>query len=112
MPHSPHAYVRGSTVRFYDWLDQSAGKVPEGPAVWICGDCHVGNLGPPADAKGAHSGQMDAATRKAWRADLLAAHTSCLEAPSWLWSNIVELLGIHEAAYLDHCRRFALAAAA
>jgi uncharacterized protein (DUF2252 family) len=27
-------------------------KLPEGPPVWICGDCHVGNLGPLADAKG------------------------------------------------------------
>jgi uncharacterized protein (DUF2252 family) len=34
------------------WLEGSAGKVPEGPPVWICGDCHAGNLGPLADAKG------------------------------------------------------------
>jgi uncharacterized protein (DUF2252 family) len=52
MARSAHAYVRGSTVKFYDWLDASAGKIPEGPPVWICGDCHVGNLGPLADAKG------------------------------------------------------------
>jgi uncharacterized protein (DUF2252 family) len=26
--------------------------LPEGPPVWICGDCHSGNLGPVADAKG------------------------------------------------------------
>src|SRR5436190_14782553 len=52
MARSAHAYVRGSTVRFYDWLEQSGGRVPEGPAVWICGDCHIGNLGPLADAKG------------------------------------------------------------
>src|ERR1700679_1362873 len=52
MARSAHAYVRGSTVKFYEWLDQSAGKVPQGPPVWICGDCHVGNLGPLADAKG------------------------------------------------------------
>jgi uncharacterized protein (DUF2252 family) len=52
MARSAHAYVRGSTAKFYEWLDQSAGKVPHGPAVWICGDCHLGNLGPLADAKG------------------------------------------------------------
>jgi hypothetical protein len=46
MARSAHAYVRGATVRFYDWLEQSGGRVPEGPAVWICGDCHMGNLGP------------------------------------------------------------------
>jgi uncharacterized protein (DUF2252 family) len=52
MARSAHAYVRGSTDKFYAWLDQSAGKTPAGPAVWICGDCHLGNLGPLADAKG------------------------------------------------------------
>lgn len=52
MARSAHAYVRGSTVRFYDWLESSSGRVPEGPPVWICGDCHMGNLGPLADAKG------------------------------------------------------------
>ena len=53
MARSAHAYVRGSTVKFYEWLtNSSAGKVPEGPPVWICGDCHLGNLGPLADAKG------------------------------------------------------------
>ena len=52
MARSAHAYVRGSTVRFYQWLEESSGRVPEGPPVWICGDCHMGNLGPLADAKG------------------------------------------------------------
>jgi uncharacterized protein (DUF2252 family) len=53
MARSAHAYVRGNTVKFYDWLENSGrGKLPDGPAVWICGDCHVGNLGPLADAKG------------------------------------------------------------
>jgi len=50
---SAHAYVRGSTAKFYEWLEStSRGKLPEGPPVWICGDCHVGNLGPLADTKG------------------------------------------------------------
>ncbi len=52
MSSSAHSYVRGARL-FYDWLDrQPAGAVPEGPEVWICGDCHVGNLGPVADASG------------------------------------------------------------
>ncbi|MEP7211153.1 MAG: DUF2252 family protein, partial [Alphaproteobacteria bacterium] len=52
MARSAHAYVRGNTVRFYEWLStSSARKLPAGPAVWICGDCHVGNLGPVADSK-------------------------------------------------------------
>ena len=49
MAESAHAYVRGSTVRFYEWLaSPGAIAVPHGPPVWICGDCHVGNLGPVA----------------------------------------------------------------
>ena len=54
MAASAHAYVRGSTTRFYEWLEASNRLVlPEGPEVWICGDCHVGNLGPVASASGA-----------------------------------------------------------
>jgi uncharacterized protein (DUF2252 family) len=52
MARSAHAYVRGNTIKFYDWLESSGSKVPQGPAIWICGDCHLGNLGPLADAKG------------------------------------------------------------
>jgi uncharacterized protein (DUF2252 family) len=53
MARSAHAYVRGNTLKFYEWLDSSAGKsLPEGPPVWICGDCHLGNLGPVANTKG------------------------------------------------------------
>jgi uncharacterized protein (DUF2252 family) len=53
MARSAHAYVRGSTLRFYEWLESSAAKLlPQGPPVWICGDCHVGNLGPVANATG------------------------------------------------------------
>lgn len=53
MARSAHAYVRGSTVKFYEWLDaQKRGALPEGPPVWICGDCHAGNIGPIAGADG------------------------------------------------------------
>ena len=53
MARSAHAYVRGSTRQFYAWLrSASSAHVPEGPPVWICGDCHVGNLGPLVDADG------------------------------------------------------------
>ena len=53
MARSAHAYVRGNTLKFYEWLE-SADRIslPAGPPVWICGDCHVGNLGPVANAKG------------------------------------------------------------
>ncbi len=52
MARSVHAYVRGSTAQFYEWLADShiAERIPVGPPIWICGDCHLGNLGPLADA--------------------------------------------------------------
>jgi len=53
MAHSAHAYVRGSTVQFYEWLNSASGRrLPQGPPIWICGDCHLGNLGPVANANG------------------------------------------------------------
>ena len=54
MSESAHAYVRGNTVQFYDWLksDKVKASLPVGPDVWICGDCHTGNLGPIADVNG------------------------------------------------------------
>ena len=53
MARSAHAYVRGATKKFYEWLEAANGHaIPEGPPIWICGDCHVGNLGPVADIKG------------------------------------------------------------
>lgn len=32
MARLAHAYVRGSTVKFYEWLEASAGKLPSGDA--------------------------------------------------------------------------------
>ena len=54
MAQSAHAYVRGSTASFYKWLESSSGRgLPDGPSIWICGDCHVGNIGPVASTDGA-----------------------------------------------------------
>jgi uncharacterized protein (DUF2252 family) len=53
MAGSAHAYVRGSTAQFYQWLEGHGRRaVPKGPPVWICGDCHAGNLGPLAGPDG------------------------------------------------------------
>jgi uncharacterized protein (DUF2252 family) len=53
MARSAHAYVRGNTIRFYEWLASlKRHKLPQGPSIWICGDCHVGNLGPVANTEG------------------------------------------------------------
>ena len=51
MSQSAHAYVRGNTVSYYEWLASlKTGTLPDGPPVWICGDCHLRNLGPVANA--------------------------------------------------------------
>ncbi|MGB8356016.1 MAG: DUF2252 family protein [Chthoniobacteraceae bacterium] len=54
MAGSAHAYVRGNTARFYEWLGTGSApkSIPSGPAIWICGDCHIGNLGPVSDLEG------------------------------------------------------------
>ncbi len=54
MAQSAHAYVRGNTIKFYEWLNSASAAclVPDGPPVWICGDCHIGNLGPVASSTG------------------------------------------------------------
>ena len=57
----------------------------------------------------AHTRQMDAATRKEFSASFKSRKSAPLDAPSWLWSSVVELISAHEAAYLEHCRRYALA---
>ena len=56
----------------------------------------------------AHSRQLDAATRRDFAASFKARKSAQLDAPSWLWSSVVELAATHEAAYLEHCRRYAL----
>lgn len=58
MARSAQAFVRGSTASFYQWLETAPSNVPDGPPVWICGDCHLGNLGPLADNKGRVSVQI------------------------------------------------------
>ena len=51
--------------------------------------------------------QMDSSTREGWRDELRRNRANTLDAPSWLWSSVVELLVSHECAYLEHCRRYA-----
>lgn len=57
----------------------------------------------------AHRRQLDKAAAKEWAAMLKRKNTRSLAAPSWLWQSVVSQLVHHEAAYLEHCRRFALA---
>jgi len=57
-----------------------------------------------------HGRQLDAAGRRAWHREMATHRTKNLDAPSWLWQALVELVALHEHAYLEHCRRYALAA--
>jgi uncharacterized protein (DUF2252 family) len=58
----------------------------------------------------AHARQMDREVKKLWKKDLQRSRSKSLDAPSWLWSSIVELVASHEGAYLEHCRKHALQA--
>jgi uncharacterized protein (DUF2252 family) len=60
----------------------------------------------------AHGRQMDDTVRRYWRDELNRRDSSKLDAPSWLWSGVVDLLAVHEPAYLEHCRLRALLEAA
>jgi uncharacterized protein (DUF2252 family) len=55
----------------------------------------------------AHARQMDKATRQRWMKELERHRSKTLDAPGWLWSSVVALIGKHEVAYLEHCRRYA-----
>jgi uncharacterized protein (DUF2252 family) len=57
----------------------------------------------------AHARQMDAATRKRWATELGRNRSKSLDAPGWMWRSVVELIADHETAYLEHCRRYAMA---
>ncbi len=59
----------------------------------------------------AHARQLTADQRSGWLRELQYGRTGALDAPSWLWTSVVDLVALHEAAYLEHCRRWALDAA-
>jgi uncharacterized protein (DUF2252 family) len=58
----------------------------------------------------AHGRQIGVKERRMWRDQILSQTSKNLDAPSWLWTSVVELVSSHEAAYLEHCRRHVLAA--
>lgn len=57
----------------------------------------------------AHARQLDSAARLSWQAELSGHRSKELNAPSWLWTNVVGLLVDYERTYLEFCRRYALA---
>jgi uncharacterized protein (DUF2252 family) len=60
----------------------------------------------------AHARQMTLPERGQWRTALAASRSARLDAPTWLWTCVADLIGVHERAYLEHCRLFALDRAA
>jgi uncharacterized protein (DUF2252 family) len=56
----------------------------------------------------AHARQMDASDRREFASSFYQRKAGRMNAPSWLWSSVVELASAHEAAYLEHCRLYAL----
>jgi uncharacterized protein (DUF2252 family) len=56
----------------------------------------------------AHARQLENADRKNWLAKLQRNRSESLDAPNWLWNSVVDLVSAHEAAYLNHCRRYAM----
>ena len=46
----------------------------------------------------AHARQLTGPERKAWQAELRRNRSKTIDAPSWLWSGVVDLVGIHERA--------------
>ncbi|MEG3144123.1 DUF2252 family protein [Sphingomonas sp. RT2P30] len=56
----------------------------------------------------AHARQLNKDGRTAWQTLFSRRGDAALDAPSWLWRAVVDLAGNHEAAYLEHCRRYAL----
>lgn len=53
--------------------------------------------------------QLDLASRRAWHREISTHRLKSIDAPSWLWTSLVELVAVHEHAYLEHCRRYARA---
>ena len=54
-----------------------------------------------------HARQMSPGTCRHWLAELHRDRSKSLDAPSWLWNSVADLVGVHETAYLNHCRRHA-----
>lgn len=50
---------------------------------------------------------MNRIQRKSWLAELARNRPQNIEAPSWLWRSVVELVQAYEGGYLEHCRKYA-----
>jgi uncharacterized protein (DUF2252 family) len=52
----------------------------------------------------AHGRQMQRDERREWYKELRRNRAKALNAPSWLWRSVVDLLLDHQGGYLEHCR--------
>ena len=55
----------------------------------------------------AHGRQMSPDVAAEWAAQLRPKGSVNGKPPAWLWEALIELVGIHERAYLEHCAAFA-----
>jgi uncharacterized protein (DUF2252 family) len=60
----------------------------------------------------AHARQLGVLDRARWAKELHRNRSKSLDAPPWLWNSVVDLVALHEPAYLEHCRRYAIEDAA
>ena len=56
----------------------------------------------------AHARQLDQDAGAKWLESFRRKQAPNMKAPAWLWASTVDLVGLHEAAYLEHCREHAL----
>jgi uncharacterized protein (DUF2252 family) len=56
----------------------------------------------------AHARQLDPDAAGAWLETFRKENAKNMTAPAWLWAAVVDLVALHEGAYLEHCREHAL----
>ena len=56
----------------------------------------------------AHARQMTPANAGTWLQNFRRESAKNMSAPAWLWAAVVDLVALHEGAYLEHCREHAL----
>jgi uncharacterized protein (DUF2252 family) len=56
----------------------------------------------------AHGSQMTLPERRTWAREIKVRHKKGINAPRWLWNGLLDLTALHEKAYLEHCRLYAL----
>lgn len=55
----------------------------------------------------AHARQLEPQECARWVEDFRRGSAENLTAPAWLWAAVVDLVALHEGAYLEHCREHA-----